>query len=52
VIFEVYFLTLQVFVIHALCIWCTLYGLSLVARFVVVMVIWVRQGRLAVHLGK
>ncbi len=52
VIFEVYFLTLQVFVIHALCIWCTLYGISLVARFVVVMVIWVRQGRLAVHLGK
>lgn len=52
VIFEVYFLTLQVFVIHALCIWCTLYGISLVARFLVVMVIWVRQGRLAVHLGK
>ncbi|MCJ7712560.1 MAG: vitamin K epoxide reductase family protein [Chloroflexi bacterium] len=52
VIFEVYFLTLQVFVIHAVCIWCTLYGISLVARFVVVMVIWVRQGRLAVHLGK
>ena len=52
VIFEVYFLTLQVFVIHAVCIWCTLYGISLIARFLVVMVIWVRQGRLAVHLGK
>jgi uncharacterized membrane protein len=50
VIFEVYFLTLQVFVIHAVCIWCTLYGISLIARFLVVMVIWVRQGRLAVHL--
>jgi uncharacterized membrane protein len=51
VIFEVYFLTLQVFVIHAVCIWCTLYGISLIARFLVVMVIWVRQGRLKAHLG-
>jgi uncharacterized membrane protein len=51
VIFEVYFLTLQVFVIHAVCIWCTLYGISLIARFLVVMVIWVRQGRLAARLG-
>ena len=50
VIFEVYFLTLQVFVIHAVCIWCTLYGVSLIARFFVVMVIWVRQGRLKAHL--
>jgi uncharacterized membrane protein len=45
VIFEVYFLTLQVFVIQAVCIWCTLYGLSLIARFVVAMVIWLRRGR-------
>ena len=45
VIFEVYFLTLQVFVIQAVCIWCTLYGLSLIARFVVAMVIWMRRGR-------
>ena len=51
VIFEVYFLTIQVFVIHAVCIWCTLYGISLIARFFVVMVIWVRQGRLKAHLG-
>jgi uncharacterized membrane protein len=47
VIFEVYFLTLQMFVIQAVCIWCTLYGLSLVLRFVVVGVIWLRQGRLS-----
>ncbi len=47
VIFEVYFLTLQVLVIHALCIWCTLYGLSLIARFLVAMVIWLRRGRLS-----
>ncbi|MEO5964949.1 MAG: vitamin K epoxide reductase family protein [Candidatus Limnocylindrales bacterium] len=47
VIFEVYFLTLQIFVIHALCIWCTLYGLSLIARFIVAMTIWLRRGRLS-----
>ena len=47
VIFEVYFLSLQVFVIRAVCVWCTLYGLTLIARFVVALVIWIRQGRLA-----
>jgi uncharacterized membrane protein len=50
VIFEVYFLSLQVFVIHAVCVWCTLYGLTLIARFVVALVIWIRQGRLAARL--
>jgi uncharacterized membrane protein len=45
VIFEVYFLTLQIFVIRAVCIWCTLYGISLILRFFVAMAIWVRQGR-------
>ena len=45
VIFEVYFLTLQIFVIRAVCIWCTLYGLSLIARFAVALVIWMRRGR-------
>lgn len=50
VIFEIYFLSLQVFVIHALCVWCTTYGLSLIARFLVAMVIWIRRGRLAAHL--
>jgi uncharacterized membrane protein len=45
VLFEVYFLTLQVAVIHAVCIWCTLYGLSLIARFVVAMTIWLRRRR-------
>ena len=51
VIFEVYFLTLQVFVIQALCIWCTLYGLSLIARFGVAAVIWLRRGRLSTRFG-
>jgi uncharacterized membrane protein len=50
VIFEVYFLTLQVFVIHAVCIWCTLYGLSLILRFLVAMAIWIRRGRLTARL--
>jgi uncharacterized membrane protein len=50
VIFEVYFLSLQVLVIHAVCVWCTLYGLTLIARFVVALVIWIRQGRLAARL--
>lgn len=52
VIFEIYFLTLQVFVIHAVCVWCTAYGLSLIARFFVAMAIWIRRGRLAAHLGR
>jgi uncharacterized membrane protein len=50
VIFEVYFLSVQIFVIHAVCIWCTLYGLSLIARFFVAMAIWLRRGRLSERL--
>jgi len=42
VLFEVYFLYLQVFVIGAVCIWCTSYGLSLVLRFVIALIVWVR----------
>ena len=51
VIFEIYFLTLQVFVIQAVCIWCTLYGISLILRFVVAGWIWVKQGRFAARFG-
>ena len=43
VVFEAYFLYLQVFVIGAVCVWCTTYGLSLVLRFVIAFVIWIRQ---------
>jgi uncharacterized membrane protein len=43
VIFEAYFMYLQVFVIHAVCIWCTTYGLSLILRFVVAFAVWLRQ---------
>lgn len=50
VIFEVYFLALQVLVIRAVCIWCTLYGISLILRFAVAMAIWLRRGRLSARL--
>jgi uncharacterized membrane protein len=43
VLFEAYFLYLQVFVIGAVCIWCTSYGLSLIARFVVALIVWLRN---------
>ena len=43
VIFEVYFMYLQVFVIHAVCIWCTSYGISLILRFIVAFIVWLRQ---------
>ncbi len=43
VIFEAYFLFLQLFVIHALCVWCSAYGLTMVARFGVTW--WARRSR-------
>lgn len=45
VLFEVYFLYLQVFVIQAVCVWCTTYGLSLVLRFLIALGVWLRQPR-------
>jgi uncharacterized membrane protein len=42
VIFEVYFLYIQVFVLGAVCIWCTSYGVSLIARFVIALIVWMR----------
>jgi ABC-2 type transport system permease protein len=42
VIFEIYFLYIQVFVLGAVCIWCTSYGVSLIARFVIALVVWMR----------
>lgn len=51
VIFEAYFLYLQVFVIGAVCIWCTTYGLSLIARFVIALIVWVRGSPTAITEG-
>jgi uncharacterized membrane protein len=42
VLFEIYFLYLQVFVIGAVCVWCTSYGLSLILRFVIALLVWLR----------
>ena len=42
VLFEAYFTYLQVAVIGAVCIWCASYGLSLVARFVIALIVWIR----------
>jgi uncharacterized membrane protein len=42
VLFEIYFLYIQIAVIGAVCIWCTSYGLSLILRFVVALVVWMR----------
>jgi uncharacterized membrane protein len=45
VVFEVYFTYLELFVIGAVCVWCASYGVSLVARFLVALWIWVRRDR-------
>lgn len=52
VIFEIYFMAVQAFILHAVCIWCASYGLSLIARFFVALVIWVRAGRFQAHFGR
>jgi uncharacterized membrane protein len=43
VVFEIYFTYLELFVIHAVCVWCASYGLSLVARFAVALFVWRRR---------
>jgi uncharacterized membrane protein len=48
-LFEAYFLYLQVFVIGAVCIWCTSYGLSLVARFLIALLVWLRNRPASEH---
>lgn len=50
VIFEVYFIALQIFVIQAVCIWCASYGISLILRFFVALYVWLKQGRLKARL--
>jgi uncharacterized membrane protein len=53
VIFELYFITVQVFLIRQVCIWCASYGLSLIARFFVALAVWLRAGRFqALFLGR
>ncbi len=45
VLFEIYFLYVQLFIIGAVCVWCTSYGLSLIARFLIALIVWARQPR-------
>ncbi len=44
-LFEVYFTFVEIFIIHAVCIWCALYGLSLVLRFIISAIVWFRRPR-------
>ncbi|HLX33761.1 MAG TPA: vitamin K epoxide reductase family protein [Candidatus Limnocylindrales bacterium] len=44
VLFEAYFLYLELFVIGAICVWCTSYGLSLALRFVIALTVYRRGG--------
>ena len=46
VTFEAYFTYLQVFVIDAICVWCASYGISLVLRFLIALVVWTRRDRM------
>jgi uncharacterized membrane protein len=45
VVFEAYFTYLELFVIGAVCVWCASYGLSLLARFGVALLVWRRRAR-------
>ena len=45
VVFEVYFTYVELFVIGAICIWCASYGVSLVVRFAVALIVWRRRAR-------
>ena len=40
VVFEGYFTYLELFVIGAVCVWCALYGITLVAGFLVALLVW------------
>ena len=51
VMFELYFTYLELFVIHAVCVWCASYGLSLLARFLVALWVWIHRGRYAARLA-
>jgi uncharacterized membrane protein len=45
VAFEAYFTYLEIFVIGAVCMWCALYAVSLLARFLLTLAIWLRRDR-------
>jgi uncharacterized membrane protein len=45
VVFELYFTTIELFVIGAVCVWCATYGITLVARFLVALWAWQTRDR-------
>ena len=45
VLFEVRFTYIQVVVLRAICVWCAIYGLSLVARFLIAFWVWMHRDR-------
>jgi uncharacterized membrane protein len=45
VMFEGYFTYVELFVLHAVCVWCATYGISLVLRFLVALWVWMRRSR-------
>ncbi len=45
VTFEAWFIFAQVFLIGAVCVWCTAYGVSLILRFVIALLVWLRRDR-------
>lgn len=45
VLFEGYFSYVEAFLVGAWCIWCITYGISLVLRFVVALIVWVNRPR-------
>jgi uncharacterized membrane protein len=42
VLFELWFQFAQIFLVHAVCIWCEAYGVSLLLRFVVALWVYLR----------
>jgi uncharacterized membrane protein len=45
VLFEAWFTWLELFVIGAVCVWCAAYAVSLVARFLLSLAVWLRRDR-------
>jgi uncharacterized membrane protein len=45
VMFEGYFTFIELFVLHAVCVWCAAYGISLILRFLVALWVWVHRPR-------
>jgi uncharacterized membrane protein len=44
-VFEGWFTYAELFLIKAVCIWCAAYGISLVLRFIVALIVWLHRPR-------